>query len=255
MNALADRTSKALLKFARTRSLREFFKTQRFLLSSQDEDGNTPIHLSVLYGNLDMLAIFTDVAATISFQNIINIKNNNQLTALMIAAYLGEVEVCEFLLEANADLTVTDLYGCNVVHVACKNKNIDLLKVIIKYVNKNNCYSVLNTINHDGCAPIHLAVLSESTDILSELLYNGRHLKINIPDKKSGYTALHYAAMRAKLTPIVNLLVKNEDIDINAKSYIGCTPLHIAVANKNYMSTICLVIIIKYFLKTLKFCC
>lgn len=129
MNALADRTSKALLKFARNRSLRDLMKTHRFLLSSQDEDGNTPLHLSILYGNFDLLSVFVDVAATISFQNIINIKNNNQFTALMIAAYLGEVEVCEYLLEANADMTITDLYGCNIVHVACSKKNLALLKV------------------------------------------------------------------------------------------------------------------------------
>lgn len=114
-------------------------------------------------------------------------------------------------------------------------------KVILKYVNKNNCYSVLNAINHEGLAPIHLAVFSESFEILSELLYNRKYLKINILDKRRGYTALHYAATRAKLTPMVNLLAKNEDIEVNARSFIDATPLHIAVANKNYMSTICLV--------------
>jgi nuclear factor of kappa light polypeptide gene enhancer in B-cells 2 len=129
MNALADRTSKALIKFARTRSIHEFLKTQRFLLSSQDDDGNTPIHLSILYGNLDLLAIFVEVSATISFQNIINIKNNMHFTPLMIACYLGEIDVCEYLLEANADMSITDLYGSNPIHVACKTRNLGLLKV------------------------------------------------------------------------------------------------------------------------------
>lgn len=110
-------------------------------------------------------------------------------------------------------------------------------------MNKNNCYNVLNAINHEGLAPIHLAVLSESMEILNELLYNRKYLKINILDKRRGYTALHYAAMRSKLTPMVNLLARSENIDVNARSFIGATPLHISVANKNYMSTICLVII------------
>lgn len=130
MNAVADRTSKALLKFAQNRSLRDFLKTQRFLLNVQDDDGNTPIHLAILYGNFDLLSVFVDVAATISFQNIINIRNKNQFTPLMIAAYLGEVEVCEYLLEAQADMTITDSFGSNIVHIACKKKNLSLLKVI-----------------------------------------------------------------------------------------------------------------------------
>lgn len=129
MNSLAERTSKALLKFAQNRSLRDFMKTHRFLLGTQDEDGNTSLHLAILYGNLDLLMVFVDVAATIAFQNIINIKNNKQFTALMIAAYLEEVEVCEYLLEANADITIADSFGCNVIHIACKKKNLDLLKV------------------------------------------------------------------------------------------------------------------------------
>lgn len=240
MNALAERSSKSLLKLARTRSMHEFLKTQRFLLTTQDEEGNTPIHLSIMYGNFDLTAIFTEVSLTISFQNIINIRNFMQLTPLMVACYLNEIEVSEYLLEANADISISDCYGFNPIHVACKNNNLELLKVLIKHVNRNNNYSVLNALSHDGYAPIHLAVLNENLDILRELLYNGKNLKINIPDKRAGYTALHHAASRQCLLQFCKLLVKNEDIDIDCRSYTGCTPLHIAVANKNYLITMLL---------------
>lgn len=236
MNALADRTGKALLKFAKTRSFHELLKTQRFLINCQDDDGNTPIHLSIIYGNFDLLELFVDVAMTIPYQNLINIKNHKQLTPLLVACHLGEIEVCEFLLEANADLTQTDLYGCNPIHIACKSKNINLLRVLIKYVDKNCHYGILNSINHEGYAPIHLAVMSESVDIVHELLFN-KNLKINIPDKRAGFTALHYAASSPSLLNICSLLVKNESIDINSKSNNGSTPLHMAVANKNYLIT------------------
>ena len=150
MNALADRTGKALIRFAKTRSFHELLKTQRFLINVQDDDGNTPIHLCILYGNFDLLEIFVDVALTIPDQNLINLKNHKNLTPLLIAAYLEEIEVCDFLLEANADITHTDMYGCNAIHIACKKRNVNLLKTLIKHVDKNCMYGVINSINHDG---------------------------------------------------------------------------------------------------------
>lgn len=236
MNALADRTGKSLIKFSKTRSLHELLKTQRFLLNAQDEDGNTPMHLAILYGNFDLLEIIVDVSLTIPYQNLINLKNYKQLTPLLIAAHLGEIEVCEFLLEANADLTLTDLYGCNCIHIACRNKNVNLLKLLLKYVEKGNYYSILNSINHDGYAPIHLAVMSQSTDLVRELLYM-KNLKVNIQDKRAGYSALHHAVGTRNLLPVTNLLVNNESIEIDIKAYNGCTPLHVAIANKNYLIT------------------
>lgn len=104
----------------------------------------------------------------------------------------------------------------------------------MQYVDKNSNSGVLNAVNHDGYAPLHLAVLSESVDIVRELLYL-KNLKINIPDKRAGYTALHHAASNRNLLNICNLLVKNENIDIDAKSFNGSTSLHIAIANKNYL--------------------
>ena len=236
MNALADRTGKALIRFAKTRSFHELLKTQRFLINVPDEDGNTPIHLCLLYGNFDLLEIFVDVALTIPDQNLINLKNNKHLTPLLIAAYLEEIEVCEFLLEANADISQTDVHGCNAIHIACKKKNINMLKILIKYVDKNCNYGVINSINHDGFAPIHLAVLSQSLELVQELLYL-KYLKINIQDKRSGLTALHYSSGKLNLYLISNLLVRNENIQIDVRAYNGCTPLHISITNKNYLIT------------------
>ena len=194
------------------------------------------MHICIIYGNFDLLEIIVDVSLTIPYQNLINLKNNKHLTPLLIAAHLGELEICEFLLEANADLTQTDLYGCNSIHIACKNKNIYLLKILLKYVEKGFHYSILNSINHDGYAPIHLAVMSQSTDLVRELLYM-KNLKVNIQDKRAGWSALHHAAGIKNLLQISNLLVNNNSIEIDIRAYNGCTPLHVAIANKNYLIT------------------
>ncbi|CAF0713312.1 unnamed protein product [Brachionus calyciflorus] len=240
MNALADRTGKALIKFAKTRSFVELLKTQRFLINAQDEDGNTPIHLSILNGNFDLLEIFIDVTLTIPYQNIINIRNYKSLTPLLIACYMGEIEACEFLLNANADLSLADYDGNNPIHIACMTKNLDLLKILIKYTDKQCNFGILNSINHEGYSPLHICVLKESYEMVRELLYC-KDLRINIPDKRCGFTALHHAASNFNLYKIVDILIRNEKIDLNCKTYTGCTPLHLAVANKNYLNAIMLI--------------
>lgn len=239
MNNLADRTGQSLLKFSKTRSLHDLLKTQRFLFNFSDENGNCPLHLSIIYKNFDLLEIFVDVIMTIPHQNIINLRNKAGFTPLLIAVHLGEIELCEFLLEANADLSLSDFDGNNPIHLACKHNKIELLKVLIKYVDRQHNYGVLNAINHEGYAPIHLATVNRSFEMVRELLYF-KTLRINIPDKKLGYSALHYAVIGSSSYKIAELLVKNEKVDLNCKSHSGCTPLHLAVANRNYFTTILL---------------
>lgn len=239
MNNLADRTGQSLLKFAKNRSLHDLFKTQRYLMNFVDEEGNCPLHLSILYNNFDLLEVFVDVVMTIPHQNIINLRNKAGFTPLLIATHRGELELCEFLLEANADLSMPDYNGNNSIHLACKHQNIGLLKLLIKYVDKQHNYGVLNAINHEGYAPIHLCIISNSFEMVRELLYF-KMLRINIPDKRAGYSPLHHAVIGSKTLRIADLLVKNEKIDLNSKSHSGCTPLHVAVANRNYLATILL---------------
>ncbi|RNA00773.1 nuclear factor NF-kappa-B p100 subunit-like protein [Brachionus plicatilis] len=239
MNNLADRTGQSLLKFAKNRSLHDLLKTQRFLMNFADEDGNCPLHLSIQHKNFDLLEIFVDVIMTIPHQNIINLRNKAGFTPLLMAAHLEELDLCEFLLEANADLAMADLDGNNPVHLACKRNNIRLLKVLIKYVDRQHNYGVLNAVNLEGYAPIHLCTLNGSFEMVRELLYF-KTLRVNMPDKKVGYSALHYASISSSSYKIAELLVKNEKVDVNCKSHTGCTPLHLAVANRNYLATILL---------------
>jgi ankyrin repeat protein len=99
------------------------------------------------------------------------------------------------------------------------------------------CFSSLN---YEGYSPLHLAVLAQSTDLVRELLYM-KHLKINTQDKRAGMTALHYAAGIYNQLKICKLLVLNEQIECNCRAFNGCTPLHVAVANRNYL-IVCLLL-------------
>ena len=50
-------------------------------------------------------------------------------------------------------------------------------------------------------------------------------------DFTNGYTALHWAAKRGNLD-LVKLLVGNYEVDVNAKTHGGYTPLHLGTNHK-----------------------
>ena len=120
-----DIESGSLLRLAQTRSLREFIVPYRSELDTPDADGNTAIHLALMYGNLDLFALFVDMASL----DLINKKNKKSISALTLAAYLDDAVVCDYLLTANADYKSVDLLGNNILHVACKNNSQSVIRV------------------------------------------------------------------------------------------------------------------------------
>lgn len=233
MNNLADRTSLALLETSETRSLYQLIGTQRYLLSAQDDDGNNPIHLSILNSNFDVLEIFVDIASTIPDYDIINMKNNQMLTPLLLAASLGEPEVCAFLLESKANIFISDQKGSNCFHVACKNNDLRLLQTLTKYILNNKRKSqVINKFNNDGLTPLHVAVKNNSIKLVEELLKLDA-CDVNAKCNKDGMTPLHYAAQFGCIK-ISALLAKHKNVILDLEAYNYTTPLHLAVIHKNY---------------------
>lgn len=109
-------------------------------------------------------------------------------------------------------------------------------------MHEKKCYECVNMVNQKGLAPVHLAVLSESMEIVDTIVQLKELVDLNLREATYGYSALHFAAMHSRNTPMVNLLARCENINLNVRSFNDDTPLHFATANKNYMATICLVI-------------
>lgn len=132
LNAIVE----SFQKYAATGSVFELIRPNCSLVSKQDENGNTPLHLALHNKNIDVFFTFVDVAASMPHENIINMKNGNQLTVLSLAASLDKVEACKYLLDSKADITITDMQDCNIAHVACIRKNLQLLKVNPNFTKK-----------------------------------------------------------------------------------------------------------------------
>ena len=112
-------------------------------------------------------------------------QDNNGKTALIIAAWSGDLQTVQYLLAAGANVSITDNLGKNVVHYAASQNNTEVLSVILKTsADKNLCSS--------GYSQTPLFTPSEvgNIPILRMLLQNGANP--NVYDKGK-FTPLQWA--------------------------------------------------------------
>lgn len=81
-----------------------------------------------------------------------------------------------------------------------------------------------------GLTCLHLAAIGGHLNVLELLLAAGAN--INAAEGKSGRTVLHLAVDWGNMTMIKYLLLC-QDIDINARTYAGLTPILLAFGRRN----------------------
>ncbi|KAJ1142658.1 hypothetical protein NDU88_008971 [Pleurodeles waltl] len=227
--SLVQRTSRALLDYAVTSDARMLLAVQRHLAATQDENGDTPLHLAIIHGQKIAIQQLVQVIMSIPNQEILNIANNLCQTPLHLGVITQQKRLVEFLLQAGADPTLLDHSGNSVLHLAVQAGDDEMLKILLKYLTASNMY-LLNEPNYHGLFPVHWAVKTKSEKCLDILnLLVGKGANVNAAERKSGRTPLHLAVDMDNLN-IATYLVKKLGADVNARTFGGNTPLHLAAA-------------------------
>ncbi|KAK6620731.1 hypothetical protein RUM43_011026 [Polyplax serrata] len=186
-------------------------------------------------------------------------ENNNQ-TALHVAAANGHLPAVHLLLQAKAEINVLDAEQNTPLTAAISAKQNDIVKYFVK------CGANLILKGEDGMSPLHIAAKCGNVEACFYLL-NGTHLPPRYIDglDDGGWTpmvwasefnhlevvrfligkgadsfikdaeqniALHWAAFGGS-TDIVEMFL-NDGSDINAVNVHGDTPLHIAARQHKY---------------------
>nr|KAG5707696.1 hypothetical protein BaRGS_003271 [Batillaria attramentaria] len=194
-----------------------------------------PIHLSIINNQTYALQQLLDVMVTLpNPRTTINAYNYVRQTALHLAAIMQQPYHIELLLHAGADPAMADRNGNTPAHLAVMNNSLEALQALVKYlrpgVTAAKPFPELNYLNYDGYTPVHLAAQSSNVDML-RLLVHGR-ANVDVPDGKSGRTALHHAVELDDLPVAGYLLMEvnmaSANADVNARCFDGNTPLHIA---------------------------
>ena len=213
----------------------------------------TPLLIAATQGHKD------SVEALIQLGCNVNLKASDKehnVTALHLAAYFGHFDVCQMLIESNADLEAADRHGDRPLHSAARNGMKDCVRLLIQSgANKDsvgfngrtafhhaiNCghIDVIRELIHLGIdinaknnqdklerTPLHLAVGKKRMDVV-KILIDAKVAWLR-PDA-NGDTAFHLAASKG-YTGIVDLFLES-GLGVETKNIInGWTPLHSAAA-------------------------
>ncbi|GFS09172.1 nuclear factor NF-kappa-B p105 subunit [Elysia marginata] len=231
---VAERTIAGLVDYAETGDIRHLLLVQRQLMTISNKNGDIPLHLSVINSQPDALKSLVDVMCTLQDSKLhINSLNHMRQTPLHLAAIMDQPTIVETLLHAGADPSLADRHGNTAAHLAVANGANQCLTSLVKYLrpglSKANPFPELSYLNYDGYSPVHLVAQCGNVDMLRTLIY--AQADVNLPDGKSGKTALHHAVDNNDL-PVAGFLLTEAKTSVNARCFDGNTALHIACARQ-----------------------
>jgi ankyrin repeat protein len=151
------------------------------------------------------------------------------LSPLFLAAYFGQTDVADILLEKGANVDfINYIDSTTPLHVAVRGGNTDIVNLLV--ARKANVNSVTNF----GESPLHMAASLGDTDLVKLLLDSGAY--IHAREKIFGDTPLHSAAYRGQ-TDVADILLE-KGANIHAVNEKGETALHKAAYNNSRTNSV-----------------
>uniref|UniRef100_A0A8W8HUJ0 Uncharacterized protein n=1 Tax=Magallana gigas TaxID=29159 RepID=A0A8W8HUJ0_MAGGI len=204
------------------------------LLEVKDSQGFTPLHMSVISGNVPLLKLLLAKGADIRS------LDSELHTPTHWATVCGHLEILDILIDNGAELSSADSHNAYPIHYAAqmngKDSNHADSKVGEKVLKKLLDSGVPHDVtDKDGRQPLLWAASAGNTESIKLLVKAGAD--VNAIDK-DGLSALHCAASRGHSHCIEEL--KKLGADVNLADKNSCTPLFYAVTlgNKDCTKTL-----------------
>uniref|UniRef100_A0A8C7SLE3 RHD domain-containing protein n=1 Tax=Oncorhynchus mykiss TaxID=8022 RepID=A0A8C7SLE3_ONCMY len=185
---VAERQAEALFQYAVTGDVSYLLAPQRQLMTAQDENGDTGLHLGVIHSQTDAVRSLAQVLSALPGEEVLNMRNNLYQTPLHIAVITQQKAAAEALLLAGADVTLCDRHGNTALHLAAQQKEGGMVGFLLRH---REIVELVDLPNTAGLCSLHLAVLANSLCSLRDLLVNGG--SVEVQERSCGRTALHLA--------------------------------------------------------------
>lgn len=194
-----------------------------------DNFGHTPMHLASQHSSLEIVKLLVE------FGSEIDKIDYDDRTPLSIACARGNVDIVQYLVSKGANVNSIDT-SCNtpLMHaVSGPHSRVELVNILV------NAGAKVNVVNKHGETPLlsiirnskQLAECQKSVDVMTALVESGCDLNCKTP---LGQSPLHLAVILHH-DNMVDLLAKF-GCDPNTKDSLGLTPLfHLSVSGKTYL--------------------
>ena len=197
---------------------------------------NTPLHIAVIYGQLN----YTTTVQLLSYKECnLNIQNEKGDTPLHIACYWKSHNIIRLFLERRCSTNIPNKKGetaqniplnedgDGLLHIACQWGDVDIVKYL---VTDERCDPNIQS-SMSKNTPLHIAVEHGQDDTIVQLL-SCEECDLNIQNE-DGDTPLHFAVGQTKIAAIFHLLA-SERCNSKVQNKEGDTPLHIACYRKSF---------------------
>ncbi|KAN0138161.1 Ankyrin repeat-containing domain protein [Lactarius tabidus] len=176
-----------------------------------EERGFTPLHLAVSEGHLDICQMLLERNADV------RVHDDRGDTPLHLAASTDRLEIARILVTYNAEVNPRNEDGSTPLLVASSRGNIDISSLLLAH----NANAFVR--DNRRSTPLHLAAIGGHLEVARMLL----ELKVEVDSRNvDGFTPLLMASSKGNLGMLRLLLAHNADVLVHDNS--GNTPLHLA---------------------------
>jgi ankyrin repeat protein len=130
----------------------------QFYLEIENKDNKTPLSIACENGNINLVKIL-----------LRNRANIHHYMPIHMAIKSGNADIVQLLLQYQVNLTLTNLYAENCLHIACKYNRTDVLQILINSQNENMDLEVRD---YQGYTPLLTASYFNHQDCVRILLIN-----------------------------------------------------------------------------------
>lgn len=206
----------------------DFLKNQKMIRKSincVDNKGMNAIQIATLNGDFESFLLLQD------FINMFH-KDNQGNTIINIAAQYGQSELLSYFYNLQIfDFTQKNNLGRNPFHSSILSPNFDTFLFFLRNQKELNCEDSIYDVDNNKMSALSLAVKYQKIEIIDYLLHKVGGFNIN-EQNNSKQTPLHIAAKLSDHN-IIDILLKEEKIDINILDENKDTPLLICIANED----------------------
>ncbi len=188
-------------------------------LDAKDEDGYTPLHTAVIYGNYTAANHLLKHGANPNVPDISSAHDLKHESALHMAVDNCDVYMVDILATHDASLDIEDENSDTPLHYASKLGYTGIIHKLVSYG------APIYNPNWE-ISPLHIAAKKGNTEATYILLKAGANPNEKTEAIEEGETPLHIATRDGKDSATVELLLQF-GADVNEQNQFGDTPLHL----------------------------